>query len=285
MKRVLTYILVLLLSSCQSHTVFDESIFDEVVYTPRYATGFEIRRHSESGATLITSQNPWQGAEGVSYKLLIDPSRHFASAADVQHIDRAAERIICMSSSHIAMLDAMGEVERVVGVSGIDFISNSHITSNRQRIGDVGYDNNINYELLIALDPDTQYAKGAKRFVHYWSSDSVTIIENGFYESGHQTLGFEKDWRVNVTDSIDGPGEYTFSLIPVDNGGMVTRNYRLLVNGKEVAKADAPADKNTKTVQFKVPAVPKGAKVEVQLTAQCNDGWFGCSGHIRMEKK
>jgi len=141
------------------------------------------------------------------------------------------------------------------------------------------------YKELIALDPDTQYAKGAKRFVHYWSSDSVTIIENGFYESGHQTLGFEKDWRVNVTDSIDGPGEYTFSLIPVDNGGMVTRNYRLLVNGKEVAKADAPADKNTKTVQFKVPAVPKGAKVEVQLTAQCNDGWFGCSGHIRMEKK
>ena len=31
MKRVLTYILVLLLSSCQSHIAFDESIFDEVV--------------------------------------------------------------------------------------------------------------------------------------------------------------------------------------------------------------------------------------------------------------
>lgn len=141
------------------------------------------------------------------------------------------------------------------------------------------------YKELIALDPDTQYAKGAKRFVHYWDADSVTVIENGFYESGHQTLGFEKDWRVNVTKSIKGPGTYTFSLIPVDNGRMVTRNFRLLVNGKEVAKSDAPADKNTKEVQFVVPSVPKGAKVEVQLTAQCNDGWFGCSGHIRMEKK
>ena len=175
MKRVLTYILVLLLSSCQSHIAFDESIFDEVVYTPRYATGFEIRRHSESGATLITSQNPWQGAEGVSYKLLIDPSRHFSSAADVQHIDRAAERIICMSSSHIAMLDAMGEVERVVGVSGIDFISNSHITSNRQRIGDVGYDNNINYELLIALDPD---------LVLLYGVNAANSVENKLRELG-----------------------------------------------------------------------------------------------------
>lgn len=140
------------------------------------------------------------------------------------------------------------------------------------------------YNELIKLDPDTQIAKGAKRFVHYWSPNTVTIIKNDFYDSGDQTLGFEKDWRVDVSKSIDGSGTYTFSLIPVDNGGMVTRNYRLLVNGKEVAKADAPADKNTKSVKFVVPAVPKGAKVEVQLTVQCNNGWFGCSGHIEMKK-
>ncbi|MBR5185235.1 MAG: hypothetical protein IKW19_02940, partial [Akkermansia sp.] len=140
------------------------------------------------------------------------------------------------------------------------------------------------YKELIALDPDTQYAKGAERFVHYWSPDTVTIIKNGFYTSGDQTLNFEKDWRVDVTASVTGPGTYTFSLIPVDNGGMVTRNYRLLVNGREVAKADAPVDKNTKTVKFNVPAVPAGAKVEVQLTAMCKDGWFGCSGHIEMKK-
>ena len=140
------------------------------------------------------------------------------------------------------------------------------------------------YEEIVKLDPDTQVAKGAKRWIHYWDADTVTIIDGYFYESGHQTLGFEKDWQVNVTDSITGPGTYTFSLIPVDNGGMVTRNYRLLVNGKEVAKADAPADKNTKTVKFTVPAIPAGAKVEVRLTARCNDGWFGCSGRIEMKK-
>lgn len=154
--RILTLALLALLTACGGNIPFDESIFDEVVYAPRYATGFEIRRHAESGATLITSANPWQGAEGVSYKLLIDGGNHFGDmvGSDIQRIDHAAERIICMSSSHIAMLDAMGEVERTVGVSGIDFISNDYIASNRPTIGDVGYDNNINYELLIALDPD-----------------------------------------------------------------------------------------------------------------------------------
>ncbi len=50
------------------------------------------------------------------------------------------------------MLDAIGEAGRVVGVSGIDYISNPVISANRDSIGDVGYEGNINYELLISLD-------------------------------------------------------------------------------------------------------------------------------------
>ena len=155
MKRFFTIILLVLLSACSPRVTFDESIFDEVLYAPRYASGFDIRRHSESGATLITSTNPWQGADGVAYRLLIDPADHFAHAAgDLQRITKPAERIVCMSSSHIAMLATMLEQQRVVGVSGIDFISDEYILAHRTEIGDVGYDNNINYELLIALNPD-----------------------------------------------------------------------------------------------------------------------------------
>lgn len=155
MKQLLAIIFsAILLGGCANRTSFDVAAFDEVVYTPQHATGFEIRRNAESGATLITVSNPWQGAEGVTYKLLIDPNSLFVPTADIQCINSLPKRILCMSSSHIAMLDAIGEVERVVGVSGIDFISNEHIADNRNSIGDVGYDNNINYELLIALEPD-----------------------------------------------------------------------------------------------------------------------------------
>ena len=155
MKRFFTIILLVLLSACSPRATFDESIFDEVLYAPRYASGFDIRHHSESGATLITSKNPWQGADGVAYRLLIDPADHFSHAAgDLQRITKPAERIVCMSSSHIAMLATMQEQQRVVGVSGMDFISDEYILAHRTEIGDVGYDNNINYELLIALNPD-----------------------------------------------------------------------------------------------------------------------------------
>ena len=52
------------------------------------------------------------------------------------------------------MLDVLGAVDRVAGVSGIDFISNRYIQAHRDSVGDIGFDGNINYELLLSLDPD-----------------------------------------------------------------------------------------------------------------------------------
>lgn len=156
---------------------FDVSRFTEEVYTPTYAKGFTIRHSAEDGATLITVQNPWQGAEGVEKMLLIDPRGKFRTAtnANLQRIEGEAARIVCLSSSHIAMLDALGQTERVVGVSGIDFITNDYILKNRDLIGDVGYDNNMNYELLIALDAD---------IVLLYGVEAENSIERKLYELG-----------------------------------------------------------------------------------------------------
>ena len=138
---------------------------------------------------------------------------------------------------------------------------------------------------VVKLDPESQYGKGAAKFHHYWDPTTFNTITSGYYTRGDQTLGFEKDWHVDVTKSISGPGTYTFTLEPVEKGRMDSRNFRLAVNGKVVATAKIPADTNTKTVELEVPAVPEGAKVEVWLTARCYDGWMEASGYIRMEKK
>ena len=66
---------------------------------------------------------------------------------------------------------------------------------------------------------------------------------------------------------------------------MVSRNYRVAINGKVVAKAAIPETENTKTVELEVPTLPEGATLEVWLTAKCNNGWMESSGYIRMEKK
>jgi iron complex transport system substrate-binding protein len=52
------------------------------------------------------------------------------------------------------MLTAIGKSELTVGVSGIDFISDKYVNDHRDKVRDVGYDNNIDYEMLIALAPD-----------------------------------------------------------------------------------------------------------------------------------
>lgn len=159
MKQRLFILIILFcgLASCQNNKqTFDASSFDQVLYAPSYAKGFSITHDNERNATLISVKNPWQGADGVEKMLLIDPDSKFrtSQAANIQRIERYAERIICLSSSHIAMLDAIGQTNRVVGVSGIDFIMNEQILKNRDKIGDIGYDNNMNYELLLALNPD-----------------------------------------------------------------------------------------------------------------------------------
>ena len=54
------------------------------------------------------------------------------------------------------MFDALGEVRRISGVSGIDYISNTYVNEHRYcgEVRDVGYDTNLNLELLASMRPD-----------------------------------------------------------------------------------------------------------------------------------
>ena len=157
MQKIIIYICSLLvLGSCAGGRNFDATAFSEVVYQPKHAEGFDIRYCESSGATLISVRNPWQGADGVEQRLLIDPRGVYRGLSQdgIQRIEREARRVICMSSSYVAMLSQMGCEQMLVGVSGADFISNEWVLSNRDKVGDVGYDGNTNYELLLSLEPD-----------------------------------------------------------------------------------------------------------------------------------
>ena len=61
-----------------------------------------------------------------------------------------------MSSSHVALFDALNQTDRIIGVSGLDYIHNPAIRGRSLcgEIRDVGYDTNLNFELLTALHPD-----------------------------------------------------------------------------------------------------------------------------------
>ncbi len=152
MKRIFAILplVAALLFGCRPTAEISLDDFTETLYKPRHASGFEILGRPDGKSTLIRITDPWQGAEGIDR----DGDIETAATPELQRIEGDARRIVCMSSSYIAMLSAIGRTDCVVGVSGIDFISDPHIAAARDKVGDVGYDSNIDYELLTALRPD-----------------------------------------------------------------------------------------------------------------------------------
>ena len=143
MKRlahIAALVVVALFAACSNKVVVRDT---EPHYTPRYAQGFTIERDKASGAKLLCVKNPWQGAEGVIYHYEIDTLK-------------PPQRIITMSSSHAAMLDAVGCIERIVGISGCRYIYTPSICQAIERgdIGEVGYDTAFDFEKIRSLKCD-----------------------------------------------------------------------------------------------------------------------------------
>ena len=158
MKKRLTHTLILCAilwctCSCTSSGNIDD--YNMAVYTPTYATGFRIVGAEGKQSTIIRVTNPWQSADEVETMLFIARGGEKApNGFRGQVLQGDAERVVCMSSSHIAMLDAIGAVKSVVGVSGKNFITNPYVVAHQRTIADVGYDGNMNFELLVAQQPD-----------------------------------------------------------------------------------------------------------------------------------
>ena len=193
--------------------------FDKPVYMLEYASGFDIQGADSKQSVLLTVTNPWQGADGIAVQLFIARDGETAPEGfDGQVLEGDAERIVAMSSTHIAMLDAIGEVDRVVGVSGIDFISNPDIQARRESIGDVGYEGNVNYELLLSLDPDLVLlygVNGASGMEPKLRELGIPFMYVGDYLE-ESPLG-KAEWMVALSEVVGcrSEGEKVFAEIPV----------------------------------------------------------------------
>ena len=211
-------ILVLLVVAACGKKETKLSDFNKEVYTPEYASGFKILGTDGGESVIIETANPWQGADSITTRLFVARNGETAPEGfDGQVLSGDAKRVVAMTSTHIAMLDAVGEDNRVVGVSGIDYISNPDIQSRRDSIGDVGYEGNINYELLMSLDPDLVMLYG----VNGASSMEVKLKELGIpymYVGDYleeSPLG-KAEWLVALSEVVGkrADGEKVFAGIP-----------------------------------------------------------------------
>lgn len=154
---------------------------------PQYARGFRIER--VPGYKILHVINPWQGSRRVhlQYILADDPSRIPDSLKLHPVIKIPVKRVICMSTTHVAMMDALGESDAIVGISGSDYITHPDLRRKLEEgeVRDVGADQALNYELILSLHPDLIMAYGitaeVSGMVNRLESLGIPVILNGDY--------------------------------------------------------------------------------------------------------
>jgi iron complex transport system substrate-binding protein len=153
----------------------------------KYAGRFDLQK--KDGYELLTIKNPWQGAVNVSQSyFLVQEGVSIPFATDSTKIIRVpVKSIICMSTTHLSMISALHKEETIKGISGTDFVYDKSIqdlVANR-RISDVGYEDNLNKEMVIQISPDLVMAYGI-------GSESTSYI-NKLKELGIKVL-FNADY-------------------------------------------------------------------------------------------
>ena len=113
--------LLLLLASCASHT-----------------------RPGESGSMEYAQ---WFDLEG-DQAIILSP---YGGAPDTLRVNAPLRSIVCMSSSYIGFLDALGCDSVATAVSGLAYVSDPEVRANAV---DVGYDAALDYETILKLRPD-----------------------------------------------------------------------------------------------------------------------------------
>ena len=230
-------IMLLLMASCVNPSKKDGTTLAQVVYEPTYAGGFRILGDSLHKSVVIETVNPWQGADNVVRRLFIERGgEKTPEGFEGKVIKEDARRIVTMSSTQIAMLDAIGDGERIYGVSGIDYICSPTVKNRQDSIADIGFEGAVDYEKLLGLAPDLVMlygVNGPNPMEGKLDELDIPYVYIGDYLE-ESPLG-KAEWVVAISE-ITGHrqhGETVFEKIPV--------RYNTLKDSIAATALDAPS--------------------------------------------
>ena len=113
MKHCLLIFIFFVIYSCNNESSQSQGSNNEKEDKEKlnYAKGFDIKY--ENNHKLISINNPWQGAQNVKYDYLL-LTRNIPlpeGASGYQVIRTPVERIVCLSTTHIAFIDVLHETK------------------------------------------------------------------------------------------------------------------------------------------------------------------------------
>lgn len=172
-------IISVLLVSCSPGNSND-NITDEINSYIRYARGFDIE--VVDGMYKITVRNPWQGASEVNYEYILykneEDLNNYSIDENTIPVKIPVKTVACLSTSHIAIIDALDMTHTISGVSGIDYVYNQKVKNGIDlgKVKEIGYESNLNYEIIASLSPDIMIAYGVEGHV---ITNNIRIRELG----------------------------------------------------------------------------------------------------------
>jgi iron complex transport system substrate-binding protein len=130
--------------------------------TACFAKGFTLKVNDQN--TVLTVRNPWQNAKGVEFNYLLSDTVKSSAIIDEHSwvIKTPVHSVICLSTTHVGFIEYINEIGSITGISGKSYIVNDEIQTGIKHglIADVGYDENLNYELILKIKPDVVFAYG-----------------------------------------------------------------------------------------------------------------------------
>ena len=126
-----------------------------------YARHFTIEESDSSIKSLII-KNTWSGKLKDEKYLLVPRDCTKLLSENIYTIPYPVKNVVCMSSSHVAYMAALGQARTIKGISGTRFIYNKEVRQLIKNgiIEDVGGENLPNYELIMSMKPDVVIAYG-----------------------------------------------------------------------------------------------------------------------------
>lgn len=160
MKKIYFLIIILALvvffSSCKNKKI---KTGEGEIIPNKYATGFEIQEISEG--YILKVKNRFDQNNNGTYNYLLSSDVESKSNSNVI-INIPVSKVVCLSTSHSAFISALNMTSSIKGISTPELIYDLEISKlyKQGEIHNIGYDNQINYEKILAISPDVVFAFG-----------------------------------------------------------------------------------------------------------------------------
>ena len=130
----------------------------------KYARGFRVYVHD--AYTILEVTDPWQQSQDMIFSYVLAPDREQVpdSLDQLPFVKTPVERVVAMSTTHVAMIDQLGQASSIAGLSGSRYIYSSRLRPGIESgsIKDVGYGQGLDYETIVRLEPDVLFLYGVE---------------------------------------------------------------------------------------------------------------------------